>query len=119
LALIKFLDLIEFKIIFNFGYNAPTRQPKLGHYRMVVGLLILRFIGFNRIWHFTYIRLDAMLCGFFRLQRFPVATTFYRYDDNMGFIKVALPQKRKIRSSAKLFNCPRGQRSDRGNHLIY
>ena len=65
LALIKFLDLIDFKQIFNFGYIAPTRQPKLGHYRMVVGLLMLLFIGFNRIWHFTYIRLDAMLCDFF------------------------------------------------------
>jgi hypothetical protein len=40
LALIKFLDLIDFKQIFNFGYIAPTRKPKLGHYRMVVGLLI-------------------------------------------------------------------------------
>jgi hypothetical protein len=84
LALIKFLDLIDFKQIFNFGYHAPTRQPKLGHYRMVVGLLMLLFIGFNRIWHFTYIRLDAMLCGFFRLQRLPVASTFWRYVDSMG-----------------------------------
>ena len=54
LALIKFLDLIDFEQIFNFGYLAPARQPKLGHYRMVVGLLMLLFIGFNRIWHFTY-----------------------------------------------------------------
>jgi hypothetical protein len=84
LALIKFLDLIDFKQIFNFGYIAPTRKPKLGHYRMVVGLLMLLFIGFNRIWHFTYIRLDAMLCGFFRLQRLPVASTFWRYVDSMG-----------------------------------
>jgi hypothetical protein len=51
---------------------------------MVVGLLMLLFIGFNRIWHFTYIRLDAMLCGFFRLQRLPVASSFWRYVDSMG-----------------------------------
>jgi hypothetical protein len=34
--------------------------------------------------HFTYIRIDAMLCGFFRLQRLPVASTFWRYVDSMG-----------------------------------
>jgi len=84
LALIKFLDLINFKQIFDFGYHAPARQPKLGHYQMVVGLMMLLFIGFNRIWHFTYIRLDSMLCGFFRLKMLPVASTFWRYVDNMG-----------------------------------
>jgi len=84
LAMLKFLDLIDFKQIFDFGYHAPGRQPKLGHYKMVIGILMLLFIGFNRIWHFTYIRLDAMLCGFFRLPRLPVASTFWRYVDNMG-----------------------------------
>lgn len=84
LAVIKFLDLIEFKQIFNSAYLAPNRKPKLGHYRMVLGLLMLLFIGFNRLWHFTYIRLDAIICGFFRLDRLPVASTFWRYVDNMG-----------------------------------
>jgi hypothetical protein len=65
LAMIKFFDLIDFKQIFKATYQAPARQPKLGHYSMVAGLLMLLFIGFNRIWHFTYIRLDT-LCGFFR-----------------------------------------------------
>ena len=73
LPLIKFLDLVEFRKIFDFAYKPPTRKPKLGHYSMVVGLLMLLFIGFNRIWHFSYIRLDAMLCGFFKLTRLPVA----------------------------------------------
>ena len=40
---------------------------------------MLLFIGFNRIWHFTYVRLDAMLCGIFRLTQLPVASTFWRY----------------------------------------
>jgi len=60
LPLIKFLDLIDFQQMFDFAYRAPTRKPKLGHYSMMVGLLMLLFIGFNRIWHFTYLRLDAM-----------------------------------------------------------
>jgi hypothetical protein len=71
LAVIKFFDLVKFKEIFNCAYQRPSRRPKLGHYSMVVGILMLLFIGFNRLWHFTYLRLDAMLCGFFRLTRLP------------------------------------------------
>ena len=84
LAMIKFFDLIGFSQIFHAIYRAPTREPKLGHYPMVVGLLMLLFIGFNRIRHFTYVRLDALLCGFFRLARLPVASTFWRYMDSLG-----------------------------------
>jgi len=84
LAMIKFFDLIDFKRIFEATYHAPARRPKLGNYSMVAGLLMLLFIGFNRIWHFTYIRLDAMLCGFFRLTKLPVASTFWRYLDSLG-----------------------------------
>jgi hypothetical protein len=84
LALIKFLDLVRFKEIFDSIYIRPRRDPKLGHHLMVVGILMLLFIGFNRIWHFTYIRLDAMLCGFFRLTKLPVASTFWRYVDSLG-----------------------------------
>lgn len=84
LALIKFLDLVNFHKIFNFAYQPTTREPRLGHYAMMVGILMLLFIGFNRIWHFVYIRLDAMLCGFFNLSRLPAASTFWRYVDNLG-----------------------------------
>ena len=84
LALIKFFDVIHFQEIFDSTYQAPSREPKLGHYFMMAGILMLLFIGFNRIWHFVYIRLDAMLCGFFRLTRLPAATTFWRYVDSLG-----------------------------------
>jgi hypothetical protein len=84
LALIKFFDLVNFHKIFNFAYQPPAREPRLGHYSMMVGILMLLFIGFNRIWHFVYIRLDAMLCGFFNLTRLPAASTFWRYVDNLG-----------------------------------
>jgi hypothetical protein len=84
LAVIKFLDLVNFHDIFQFTYKAPQRKPKLGHYLMLVGIVMLLFIGFNRLWHFTYIRLDAMLCGFFRLTRLPAASTFWRYVNSLG-----------------------------------
>lgn len=84
LALIKFFDLVNFKEIFDSAYQEPSREPKLGHHLMMVGVLMLLFIGFNRIWHFVYIRLDAMLCGFFRVTRLPAASTFWRYVDSLG-----------------------------------
>jgi hypothetical protein len=84
LALIKFFDLVNFEKIFCSAYHEPSRDPKLGHYSMMMGILMLLFIGFNRIWHFVYIRLDAMLCGFFKITRLPAASTFWRYVDNLG-----------------------------------
>ena len=84
LGLIKFFDLIEFEEVFNNKYIEPTRKAKLGNYRMVVGILMLLFIGFNRLWHFTYIRLDAMVCGYFKLEILPAASTFWRYVDSLG-----------------------------------
>jgi len=50
----------------------------------MVGILMLLFIGFNRIWHFVYVRIDPMLCGFFKLTRLPAASTFWRYVDSLG-----------------------------------
>ena len=84
MALIKFIDLINFKQIFDSTYHEPSRETKLGHYSMVIGIVTLLFIGFNRVWHFVYVRLDAMLCGFFRLNRLPAASTFWRYVDSLG-----------------------------------
>lgn len=84
LGLIKFLDLVNFQEIFQKTYIEPSRKPKLGNYRMIMGILMLLFIGFNRLWHFSYIRLDALVCGFFRLSILPAASTFWRYMDSLG-----------------------------------
>ena len=84
LALIKFFDLVNFHKIFDSAYQKPSRNPKRGHYLMMVGILMLLFIGFNRIWHFVYVRIDAMLCGFFSVTRLPAASTFWRYVDSLG-----------------------------------
>ena len=84
LGLIKFLDLVNFAEIFDSAYIAPRRDPKLGHYLMVVGILMLLYTGFNRICQFLYVRLDAMVCGFFNVEKLPVVSTFWRYVDSMG-----------------------------------
>ena len=84
LGLVKFLDLFDFKKHFDDVYVAPPRETKLGDYAMVLGMVMLMFIGFNRIWHFVYIRLEAMLCGIFRVDKLPASSTYWRYLDSLG-----------------------------------
>ena len=84
LGLVKFMDVVKFEEIFNSLYRAPTRNPELGHYSMVYGIIILLFIGFNRIWHFLYVRIDPLLCSIFSVIRLPYVTTYWRYVDSLG-----------------------------------
>lgn len=84
LGLVKFMDVVRFKEIFDGFYKAPARTPELGHYNMVYGIIMLLFIGFNRIWHFTYIRIDPMLCSIFNVVKLPYVTTYWRYVDSLG-----------------------------------
>ena len=84
LALIKFLDLVKFKQLVHDVYRPPGRRPFMGDYGMLAGVLMLLFIGFNRLWHFTYVRLDSLLCGYFHLTRLPAASTYWRYVDSLG-----------------------------------
>jgi hypothetical protein len=83
-GLVKFMDVVRFKEIFDGFYKPPARTPELGHYKMVYGVIMLLFIGFNRIWHFLYIRIDPMLCSIFNVVKLPYATTYWRYVDSMG-----------------------------------
>ena len=79
LALVKFLDLLGFEAAFAQHYVSPQRTPKLGDYRMVLGILVLLFIGFQRLGHFAYVRADPMVCGVLRVAVLPAVTTFWRY----------------------------------------
>jgi len=78
LALVKFLDLIGFEQVFAAHYVHPKREAKLGGYRMVLGILMLLFIGFQRLGHFAYVRYDAMVCGMLRVGALPAVSTFWR-----------------------------------------
>jgi len=86
-GLVKFMGLVGSKEIFDGFYKPPSQLPKLGHYEMVYDLIMLSFIGFNRIWHFVYNQLDAMLCGIFMVGKLPYVTTFWRYVDFLGINK--------------------------------
>jgi len=83
LGLTKVLDLFDFEKHFKESYHAPSRETKLGDYAMVMGIVMLMFIGFNRIWHFVYLRLEPMLCGIFKVDKLPASTTYWRYLDSL------------------------------------
>jgi hypothetical protein len=89
LALVKFLNLIGFKEAFAAHYVHPSREPKLGGYRMVLGILMLLFIGFQRLGHFTYLKGDAMLCGIMKVKALPVVSTFWRYLRSLSIVQSA------------------------------
>ena len=51
LALVKFMDLLGFEKEFEGHYVRPGRKAELGDYRMVLRMLIMLFIGFQRLGH--------------------------------------------------------------------
>jgi len=89
LALVKFLDLIKFEQAFAAHYVHPKRNPKLGGYRMLLGLLLLLFIGFQRLGHFAYVRADPMVCGVLRVAVLPAVSTFWRYLQVLTIVQSA------------------------------
>jgi len=89
LAVVKFFEIVHFRETFNTIYTKPSRDPVHGHYFMVKGILMLLFIGFNRLWHFSYIRLDPLLRGIFNVVCLPAASTYWRYLDSMGINQAA------------------------------
>jgi len=89
LALVKFLDLLGFEQAFAAHYVHPRREPKLGGYRMVLGILLLLFIGFQRLGHFAYVRYDPMVCGVLRVVALPAVSTFWRYLRSLSIVQSA------------------------------
>jgi hypothetical protein len=77
--------------IIDVAYNPSTLKPKIGQYSMVIGLLMLLFIGFNRIWHFSWMCLDAMLSGYFKFTRLQGARVFWRFVDSLGIKQAHVP----------------------------
>ena len=89
LALVKFLDLINFEKRFEGHYVHPKREAELGDYRMVLGMLMMLFIGFQRLGHIAYVRTDAMVCGVLRVKALPVVSTFWRSLTSLGIMQSA------------------------------
>lgn len=79
IALVKFLDLVKFKEVFDLRYCSPKRKTDLGCFRMLQGFLMLMFVGFTRLGHIEYIRRDPMICGIVGVGILPAISTFWRY----------------------------------------
>lgn len=84
LALIKFLDLIDFEKRFYEHFKRPNRPVYLGYFKMVLGLLALLFIGFQRVGHVGYIRYEPMVCGMLEVGVLPAISTFWRFVQSLG-----------------------------------
>jgi len=83
-ALVKFLDVVDFERLFHAHFTRPKRNVELGYYRMTLGLLMLLFIGFQRVGHFGYIRTDAIVCGVLNVVILPAVSTFWRFVQSLG-----------------------------------
>jgi len=87
LVLIKFLDWLGFREVFEEQYRRPIRTTRLGCYGLVLGMLMLLFVGFSRLHHMTYIREDAMMCGILGVRRLPAVSTFWRYLASLNLVQ--------------------------------
>ena len=84
LPLEKFLDGIKFKELFQSLYIEPGRKSRAGSYFFIKGFVLLLFIGFKRIYHFSYVQEDPMLVGILGGQQLPHISTFWRYLKSIG-----------------------------------
>lgn len=85
LSFVKFIDLLKFEEVFEQYFVMPKRQCSIGHYKMFVGIMVLIFIGFQRLGHFAYIQTDSMICGLLDVTKLPVISTFWRFLRSMGY----------------------------------
>ena len=84
LAFVKMLPALAIDQLFENTFVKPKRQPEKGHYFMFQGLIYLLIIGFQRLYHFTYIAHDPMLLGALQIQALPAVSTFWRWLKSCG-----------------------------------
>ena len=84
LPLEKLLDALEVESAFTEHFVEPARTPELGHWRMVKGMINLQFIGLTRLYHFTYVKDDAMVKGILHMSKLPAVSTFWRCLNSYG-----------------------------------
>jgi hypothetical protein len=84
LLFVKMLAALQFEKLFDETFAKPTRTPTFGHYFMFKGLIFLLVIGFQRIFHFSYISHEPMLLGVLSVAQLPAVTTFWRWLRSCG-----------------------------------
>ena len=83
LPLEKFLEAVKFKELFATVFVEPARRTRSGSYFFIKGLVLLLFIGFKRVYHFSYVQEDPMLLGLLSVRRLPAISTFLRFMKSM------------------------------------
>jgi len=84
LAFVKMLAAFKVDELFGNTFIKPKRMPQRGHYFMFQGLMYLLIIGFQRLYHFSYIAHDPMLLGVLRIEKLPAVSTFWRWLKSCG-----------------------------------
>lgn len=84
LLFVKMLEALQFEKLFDETFIKPGRTPQHGHYFMFKGLIFLLVIGFQRLFHFSYVSHDPMLLGILAVAQLPVVTTFWRWLKHCG-----------------------------------
>jgi hypothetical protein len=84
LLFVKMLAALQFEKLFEETFSAPERKPQHGHYVMFKGIIFLLVIGFQRIFHFSYISQEPMLLGVLAVAQLPAVTTFWRWLRHCG-----------------------------------
>jgi hypothetical protein len=79
LLFVKMLAALQFEKLFDETFAKPGRTPMRGHYFMFKGLIFLLVIGFQRIFHFSYISHEPMLLSVLAVAQLPAVTTFWRW----------------------------------------
>lgn len=79
LPLVKLLDGLKFRELFQDLFHEPARKTLKGSYFFIQGLLMLLFIGFHRLNHFVYVQEDPMLLGILKVSKLPAVSTFWRF----------------------------------------
>lgn len=84
LAFVKMFAALQVEQLFEKLVIKPKRQPEKGHYFMFTGLLYLLIVGFQRLYHFSYLAHDPMLLGALQITKLPAVSTFWRWLRSCG-----------------------------------
>lgn len=84
LPLEKLYDALEVENAFAEHFVTPARTPKIGHWRIVKGIINSQFMGRQRLYHLNYVQDDPMFKGVLQLDKLPAVSTFWRCLNSYG-----------------------------------
>lgn len=88
LPLVTMLEKLRFEELVNktLTVKRPTRVMSVYHF--VLGLLLLLYIGFDRLNHVRHLVMDPLVTGVLGVLRLPVQSTFWRFLQSLRIFNV-------------------------------